>query len=406
MRIYDFLPKLPGDPVNWSLMEQNYTWPAAMAATPQDPRHHAEGDVWTHTKMVVESLLGLPGFWALDELGRRVVFASALLHDIGKPGTTVHETDGRITSVGHSKRGAVDSRILLWREGVPFSEREMIARIIGVHQVPFFLMKEDKSNPKWREESLFRMRKLSHDVRMDWLGLMAQADALGRYTQPEHVREETLDNVSYYQIQCETEGISSEPYPAADEASWVRYLDVKGEQCDPRFPVPNMATGSRVYMMCGLPGMGKDDWISKHAKGLPVVSLDVTREQLGITAKDNQGEVGHIVHDEAKVLLRQKKPFVWNATNFTPSMREKVLGTLRKYGAFVTIVYVETSDEKKWRQQNRKREASVPDKALDSMLFKWEPPMENEAHAVQYWIDGELTKVIDLSYGIAPELSY
>ncbi len=30
--------------------------------TPQEPRYHGEGDVWTHTIMVVESLLQLPDY--------------------------------------------------------------------------------------------------------------------------------------------------------------------------------------------------------------------------------------------------------------------------------------------------------------------------------------------------------
>ena len=29
-------------------------------ATPQHPVYHAEGDVWTHTMMVVEALLAMP----------------------------------------------------------------------------------------------------------------------------------------------------------------------------------------------------------------------------------------------------------------------------------------------------------------------------------------------------------
>ena len=32
--------------------------------TPQDPRYHGEGDVWTHTKMVMEALLALPQYQA------------------------------------------------------------------------------------------------------------------------------------------------------------------------------------------------------------------------------------------------------------------------------------------------------------------------------------------------------
>lgn len=406
-KLVDFMPALPGDPVDWEGMEKQYKWPAEMAATPQDPRHHAEGDVWTHTKMVTEALLSLPSFWALDATGKRVTFLSTVLHDIAKPATTKHQADGSITSIGHSRRGALDARILLWREGFPFAEREMVARIIGVHQVPFFLMKEkDNEPPEAAAEREFKLRKLSHDVRLDWLGLMAEADALGRYTQPAHAREETLENVAYFQIACESAEIATKPYPAANPESWVRYLDVKGEQCDPRYAIPNMAKGSRVIVMSGLAGMGKDDWIKKHAAHLPMISLDVMRDTMNIKRGDNQGTMAQVIKEEAKVFLRSGEPFVYNATHFTPAMREKTINQLREYGAFVTLVYVETSDEKRWRQQNRNREASVPDKALDSMLFKWEPPMENEAHVVQYWIDGELTKVIDMQYGDAPVMNY
>lgn len=405
--LLDYMPALPGEPVDWVAMEKQYPRIAEMAATPQDPRHHAEGDVWTHTKMVTEALLSLPAFWALCEVGKRVTFGATVLHDWAKPATTVHQPDGSITSHGHSRRGALDARILLWREGVPFAEREMIARICGVHQVPFFLMKQDQDEtPEKQREREFKMNKLSHEVRMDWLGLMAQADALGRYTNPPEARQETLDNVEYYQIACEAKGISQTPYPAADPTSWMRYLDVRGEQCDPRYPIPNMATGSRVILMSGLAGMGKDDWIKKHAAHLPMISLDVTREALGLKHGDNQGTMAQIVKEDAKILLREKKPFVWNATNFSPAMREKTINQLREYGAYVTIVYVERSDEKVWRQQNRNRAASLPDKALDAMLFKWEPPLENEAHETQYWIDGELQKVVSIEYGQNMELTY
>jgi predicted kinase len=385
--IFDYMPALPGDPVDWVGIERSYTWPAEMLATPQDKRHHTEGDVWTHTKMVVESLLSLPEYWELSSTGRRVTFGATLLHDIAKPATTVHQDDGSITSNGHSRRGAIDTRILLWREGTPFSEREMIARIVGIHQEPFHVMN--------REDYTFRLRKLSHEVRMDWLGLMARSDALGRYTTPAQARQETLDNVALYQIACEEDGILSKPYPSADPATWMRYLDVRGENCDPRYPVPNMATGSRVYMLSGLPGMGKDDWISKYARGLPVLSYDQMRETMGQAHGDNPGAMVQAVKDEAKVLLRENKSFVWNATHLSPALREKALGLLRSYGAYVTMVYIEVSDEKRWRSQNRNREHSLPDAALDPLLFKWEPPAENEAHSIEYWIDGVRHTVIE-----------
>ena len=64
----------PADPavsvaVSWDSFDE--PWVAPMAACPQDPEHHAEGDVWTHTKMVCEALAGLPAWRALPAGGRR-----------------------------------------------------------------------------------------------------------------------------------------------------------------------------------------------------------------------------------------------------------------------------------------------------------------------------------------------
>ncbi|RYF63485.1 MAG: HDIG domain-containing protein, partial [Comamonadaceae bacterium] len=85
------------------------------ATTPQDPVYHAEGDVWTHTCMVVRALLAAPAYAQLHRADQEVVFLAALLHDIAKCSTTViDEATGRIGQPGHSKKGAIDARIALW----------------------------------------------------------------------------------------------------------------------------------------------------------------------------------------------------------------------------------------------------------------------------------------------------
>jgi hypothetical protein len=35
-------------------------------------------------------------------------------------------------------------------------------------------------------------------------------------------------------------------------------------------------------------------------------------------------------------------------------------------------------------QRNAKRDTSLSNKALEAMVFKWEPPLPTEAHAVSY----------------------
>ena len=87
-------------------------------ATPQEPRYHGEGDVWTHTCMVVDALLQSADYLAATPDERGVLFFAALLHDVAKHRTTVVDPmTGRIGQPGHSRKGAVDVRILLWEAG-------------------------------------------------------------------------------------------------------------------------------------------------------------------------------------------------------------------------------------------------------------------------------------------------
>ena len=106
-----FVPA-PGDINSWPAIEAAYPqWVQAMHETQQDRFYHSEGDVWTHTKMVVDSLIAHPWWHELDPIGQRIAWLTTLLHDIGKPATTVHEENGRISSRGHSQRGAQDARV-------------------------------------------------------------------------------------------------------------------------------------------------------------------------------------------------------------------------------------------------------------------------------------------------------
>lgn len=95
-------------PIDWDEIEASYDWFKDMKGIPQDEVWHSKGDVFTHTKMVVEALIALPEFKALSEQDKHILFASALLHDVEKRSTTTtEEIDGkiRIVSPRHAKRG-------------------------------------------------------------------------------------------------------------------------------------------------------------------------------------------------------------------------------------------------------------------------------------------------------------
>ena len=99
------VPAPPGWRMDWCALDERFRWIQAMHGCPQDPAYRGEGDVWVHVRMVCEALAALETWRSLPTAEREIVFAAALLHDVAKPSCTRHE-DSRITSRGHSARGA------------------------------------------------------------------------------------------------------------------------------------------------------------------------------------------------------------------------------------------------------------------------------------------------------------
>ncbi|UYQ92224.1 AAA family ATPase [Chitinophaga horti] len=144
----------------------------------------------------------------------------------------------------------------------------------------------------------------------------------------------------------------------------------------------------QVILMSGLPGAGKDTFIKKHYPDLPVISLDDIREQLNVQATDKSGNGQAIqaAKEQARVYLRKKQPFVWNATNTTRQMRAQLISLFLTYKAAVKIVYLEVP-YRKLLAQNKNREAVVPAPAIEKLVRKLEVPALWEAHEVEYHIN-------------------
>jgi len=371
MTPFEFTPAPPDWTVDWAGIDAAFDWIRRMKDCPQDPGWHAEGNVWIHTRMVVEALAGLDEWRALPEAERRVVFAGALLHDLAKPDTTKTEHDGRITSRGHSRRGAVDARAMLWRLGVPFAEREAVCALVLQHQVPFFLL--DRDDP--RRLAL----RLSWTLRCDWLALVNLADGLGRDAAD---KQRLLDNNALFREYCQELGVDAAPYPFASDHARVLYFRKRDRY--PDAPAYDDTRG-RVTLMCGLPGAGKDTWLKTHAPDLPVISLDAIRAELGIAPGDRnaQGHVLSAARERARVFLRAGRDFAWNATNLSEEMRQRCTGIFFDYRARVRIVYVESPADRLYAQ-NQSRTDAVPLSVIRRMMHRWQVPDRTEAHEVLY----------------------
>ncbi|MFO0810174.1 MAG: AAA family ATPase [Gemmataceae bacterium] len=372
MTPFDLCPAPPDWRLDWPAVRDACPWLADLDGCGQDAVNHGEGDVGTHTRMVCEALAGLPAWRGLDAGNREVVFAAALLHDIAKPACRREEADGHISFRGHSRRGAIRARAILWDAGVSFARREAVCGLVRHHLAPFHLAE--------RGDAERVAIAASQTARGDWLAVLAEADARGRVCRD---LPRLLDNIALFAEQCRESGCLDRPRPFASDHARVLYF--RDPSRHPDAPAHDDCRCD-VLLMSGLPAAGKDHWLRAHGPGWPVVSLDDLRDELAVDPADDQGEVVTAARDRARAYLRAGEPFVWNATNLSRQLRGIVLRLCADYRARVRIVYRETTAER-LRARNRARSRPVPERVIARLLERWEMPDVTEAHAVEYVVD-------------------
>lgn len=363
----------PGHGYDWRALCDLIPDLLTLEDTPQDPHYHAEGNVGIHTRMVLDALLADDHYQRADADRRFVLFVAALLHDIAKPLTTlIDPSTGRVSQPGHSRKGSVDARVLLWLAQTPFALREAVCRIISVHQVPFFAFASRNGQTPQRIA-----RTLSWQLHLPDLVAVARADMTGRTYVG---KAGCLADIELFELAAQEDGCWDSPKTAAD--AHTRLMYARGTDLHLDTPFFQQA-GSQVTVMSGLPASGKDTWAAKHRAGLPVVSFDNAKAELGLKHGENDGLAAHHAIDQAKALLRAKAPFVWNATHLSQQMRDKTLDLLFAYSAQVQLVYVEAPAAVLF-SRNNKRDTTLRNADIVKMLHRWELPLPAEAHAVQY----------------------
>lgn len=362
------------DTKNWEVIKKQFDWIRDMQGVPQNPLYHAEGDVAIHTEMVMNALLNLSEYQALDEQDQEILLATALLHDVEKRSCTKTELDGRITSKGHAKKGAFTTRTTLYKEiKTPFKIRESITKLVRYHGLPFWIF--EKLNP---QKALLQA---SLEVNLEHLAIFAKADVLGRICVDQ---DEMLYKIALFKEFCQEQNCYGQAYPFATDLARFTYF--QKEDSSPDY-VPFEAEKWEVVMLSGLPGTGKDTHIQKHYKDWAVVSLDDIRRANKISPKDSRanGKVLQMAKEQMKMYLRKQQSFVFNATNIKQQLRGNWINLFTTYGARVKIVYLEVP-YKQLLQQNRNRTHVVPAKVMEKMIGKLEVPSLVEAHKVEYLV--------------------
>lgn len=124
------------------LLEDVLPEAAAMKGVEQPPEYHPEGDVWTHTLMMLDGL----------KSPSEALAWGVLLHDAGKPGTFRQSPD-RIRFDGHVELGVAVARGVMRRLRFSNAVCEQVLALVANHM-------KFKDVPRMRESTLKRFLRL------------------------------------------------------------------------------------------------------------------------------------------------------------------------------------------------------------------------------------------------------
>jgi tRNA nucleotidyltransferase (CCA-adding enzyme) len=148
---------------------------AALIGCEQEPDWHPEGDVWTHTLLVIDE--ARTRIADLDHPRKVTIMLGAVCHDFGKPATTAW-IDGRIRSHNHEDAGVAPTTTFLDRLNIQtlggYEVRKQVLGLVAHHLKPgmWFRAKEAV------KDSAFR--RLAQKVDLDLLARLAKSDCMGR----------------------------------------------------------------------------------------------------------------------------------------------------------------------------------------------------------------------------------
>ena len=156
-----------------------------LKGTKQSPKHHPEGDVWSHTMLVIDEAARVKS----QSKDYTVFMWAALLHDIGEPNTT-KVRNGKVTAYNHEKVGAEFSKKILGEFTNNSNFINKVFNLIQYHMQILFVV---------RDLPFADIPGMIRDTDINEVALLGLCDRLGR-TNKEHAREE--ENIRLFLQKC------------------------------------------------------------------------------------------------------------------------------------------------------------------------------------------------------------
>ncbi len=143
---------------------------SALIGLPQEPKWHPEGDVWAHTKCVVDEAAKIASRERLAAREKTLLIFATLCHDLGKAVTTIRKK-GRWVSPGHASEGTSLSEEFLKRIHTPQHLIQHIKPLVKEHMSHL-----NQLSPR----AIRRLALRLEPSNIDMLALLIEADASGR----------------------------------------------------------------------------------------------------------------------------------------------------------------------------------------------------------------------------------
>lgn len=142
-----------------------------------------------------------------------------------------------------------------------------------------------------------------------------------------------------------------------------------------------------VYFMVGLPGAGKDTYITKKLHGIPTVCRDEIRSEIGISGVKPQGTkkeediVTKITNERVIDLCEKRISFIINNTNLKKEYRDSFEKMILPYKPKIVFIYVEAPNVE---ENKNRRYGQIQSNVIERMSKSFDFPEPHEYDEIRY----------------------
>jgi predicted kinase len=348
--------------------------------------YHLEGDVWTHTMMVLMKVrdMGLP------EEKFKISSIAALLHDIGKPASVELKQEKRRKGFsGHeglSTFMAIEVLELMVNDGIITpSEAVEILKVINLHSELFSTIKEGSDSSKLIDK--FKYQK----ELFEYVMIQSEADSFGRYYNEEIV------NTPGRHKETPKELFKDVLSSIFEKSSISIYKESKSTPF--------------CLLLVGTPLSGKSTFIEEFIQqnDVVVISRDDSLVEYGINknlgstyseiwkalTEDDQGEIDNIIQTKFNNAVKGKRNIVIDMTNTSIKSRRRWLSNLPK--DYIKKAQVFFTSFKEMSSLNKERHIksgkNIPEYILKNMSKSFSMPMYSEFDSIEYMFQRDLISI-------------